>query len=353
MEATPASIPSRTIGIDLGDTSSCFCVLDQEGRVLEEGVVEMREAVLKERFANSAPARVVIEASGPSHWVQRCLSACGLDVVVANPRHLRMISQNERKCDRNDARLLARVGRVDPELLHPVALRSEKCFAARVLLGARAQLVATRTRLIGLIRFECKVVGGRIEKCEPTCFHERARTQLPECLRSALEPLLGVLAELHVRIRSYDKQIASLCKTQFPVTRLLRQVAGVGPVVALTYAATIDDPRRFKDSRSVGAYLGLVPRSRQSGGSSPQLRITKAGDTHLRHLLVSAAAYILRRSSPDSDLKRYGARIGRTGSARDRARARVAVARKLANLLHRLWVTGEVYEPLYATKRAA
>ena len=160
-----------------------------------------------------------------------------------------------------------------------------------------------------------------------------------------MQPLLEVLDELQKRIDGYDKEVARLCTEQFPETQVLTQIHGVGPLVALTYAVTIDKPERFERSRNVGSYLGLTPRSYQSGDRSPQLRISKAGDGALRTLLVGAAAYILRKTSPNCDLKRYGNRIARGGSTRDRARARVAVARKLAVLLHRLWSTGEVYDP--------
>ncbi len=220
-------------------------------------------------------------------------------------------------------------------------------------MSARSQLVMTRTRLINLVRFEAKVVGRPICRCSPEIFHRRARTELTDTLRSALEPLLDVLAEIQERIRSYDREVSRLCLQEYPETRVLRQVQGVGALVALTFVATIDDPSRFTRSRSVGAYAGLTPRSYQSGDRDPQLRISKAGDGELRRLLVGAAAYVMRKSSPDCDLKRHGLRIARGNSKRDRARARVAVARKLAVLLHRLWIHGEVYDPGHAQKPAA
>lgn len=353
MDQHTSEIPTRTLGIDLGDKTSTYCLIDAEGRVVEEGVVETVREALVGRFQGHAPARVVIEASPQCHWVANVLEASGHEVVVANPRHLRMISQSERKCDRNDARLLARIGRVDVKLLHPVTRRNQASFLVRALLSARTQLVGTRTRLINFVRFECKVVGARIPKCEPPCFHRRARTLIPDCLSATLLPLLDVLNDLNERIRGYDKQVLQLCRKEHPATGALRQVPGVGPLISLMYVATIEDPKRFRDSRAIGAYLGLVPRSYQSGDSNPQLRISKAGDGELRHLLVSAASYIMRRASPDCDLKRFGERLARSGSSRDRGRARVAVARKLAALLHRLWLTGEVYDPLYMAKRAS
>ena len=346
------AVPTRTIGIDLGDIESAYCVLDGTGEIIEQGSVRNERQALEARVGVGSPARVVIEASCQSQWMSRFLTSLGHEVIVANPRQVHLISKSDRKSDRNDARLLARLGRMDPELLRPVSTRSEKSATIRALLRARSQLVATRTRLVNMVRAETKVTGNRIPKCSAESFHRQARPHLPTPIRTALEPVLDVLAELQLRIVAYDKEIVRLSAEEYPEAQVLRQVMGVGPLVALSYVVTIDDPHRFSRSRSLGSFLGLVPRSFQSGDRNPQLRISKAGDGELRRLLVGAAAYVLRKSSPDCDLKRYGTRVARGESPRDRARARVAVARKLAVLLHRLWLTGEVYDPNYAAKHA-
>jgi transposase len=132
----------------------------------------------------------------------------------------------------------------------------------------------------------------------------------------------------------------------------LRQVEGVGPLTALTFVLTLEDPYRFEKSRSVGAYLGLVPASDKSGDRDPQRRISKEGDEMLRKLLVGSAHYILGPFGGDSDLRRHGEKIASRGAKNAKKRAAVAVARKLAVLLHRLWVTGEVYDPLYNAHRS-
>jgi transposase len=154
------------------------------------------------------------------------------------------------------------------------------------------------------------------------------------------------------RIDRMDGQIESLCREQYPATRLLRQITGVGPVVALSFVLTIDDPKRFRSARDVGAYLGLVPRKRSSGKCDPQMHITKAGDRDMRRLLVNAASYILGHFGPDCDLRRFGQRMaGADGNKNAKKRARVAVARKLAVLMHHLWRTAVVYDALYLAKR--
>ena len=348
-----STAPSRTIGIDLGDRESVFCELDDAGKVLERGSVCNTHAAFEQHFGTKSSARVVIEASCQSQWICRCLEELGHQVIVANPRQVELISKSNRKSDHNDAELLARIGRMDPQLLSPVTMRSEESAAVRTMLRARSQLVSIRTRLVNMVRSETKVTGSRIPTCSAKSFHRQARPHLPAALRSTLEPVLDVLAELQLRIEAYDKDVDQLCAEKYPATQVLRQVKGVGPLVALTYVVTIDDPRRFPRSRALGSFLGLVPRSFQSGDRDPQLSISKAGDREMRKLLVGAASYVLRKPSPACDLKRYGMRIARGGSKRDGARARVAVARKLAVLLHRLWLTGEVYDHDYAVRQAA
>jgi transposase len=171
-----------------------------------------------------------------------------------------------------------------------------------------------------------------------------------ERLQKALCGLLNEIEHLTATLRDYDEQISQL-SDRYPETRRLRQVYGVGELVALTYVLTIEDPTRFRRSREVGPYLGLRPRERQTGQSRPQLGITKEGDRYLRTLLVQSAHCMFRKNAPDSDLKRFGEKLAARGGKNARKRAVVAMARKLAVLLHLLWTTGAVYERLYLAKR--
>jgi transposase len=211
-------------------------------------------------------------------------------------------------------------------------------------------LVAARTKLINHVRGAVKSLGSRLTRCSAEAFPGRAAAELPELLRPALRPLLEVITELTQRIRTADQGLAALVRTRYPIAVRLQQPAGVGPLTALAYVLLIEDPRRFRRSRAVGAYFGLVPQLDESSDSTPQLRISKAGDVLGRRLLVSAAQYILGPFGPDCDLRRFGSAIAQRGGKNAKKRAVIAVARKLAVLLHHLWVSGATYDPDYLLK---
>jgi transposase len=210
-------------------------------------------------------------------------------------------------------------------------------------------LIRSRTQLINHIRGTVKSFGARLPKCSAESFHKKvAENQLPHELAEALEDVVATIGSLTERIRDYNKRIERVCEESYPEeTGLLRQVPGVGALTSLTFVLTLEDPRRFEKSRSVGAYLGLVPGKDQSGESDPGKRISGEGDEMLRRLLVGSAHYILGPFAPDSDLRRHGQKIASRGGKNAKKRAIVAVARKLAVVLHRLWVSGECYEPLH------
>jgi transposase len=279
------------------------------------------------------------------------LEECGHEVLVANARRLRLIYSNKRKTDEIDAENLARLARLDPKLLYPVRHRGEDSQAHMASIRSRQALIACRTQLVNHVRGAVKSFGARLPKCPARSFHKRAQEHIPEALRPALEPVLEQIASLSERIRDYDRRLVAISLEHYPETALLRQVEGIGSLTALTFVLTVEDPHRFEKSRSVGAYLGLVPATDRSGDSDPQKRISKEGDQMLRKLLVGSAHYILGPFGSDSDLRRHGEKIASRGAKNSKKRAAVAVARKLSVLLHRLWVTAEVYDPLHNTHR--
>lgn len=346
---TTVQVPT-TIGLDLSDRVSHFCALGGDGRVVETGKVQSQRAALSVLFERWKGCRLVIEAGGHSPWISRLGKECGLEVVVSNPRRVELISKNDRKTDRTDAELLARLGRSDLELLSPITHRSLEAQSHLAVRDARNAAVGARTALINFVRGKLKSSGGRAPKCSPECFDRRALAAIPAELEPAVRPMLLLIEQINWQIKGFDRELQRLCDERYPVTKLLRQVPGVGPIVSLSLVLTIDDAKRFK-GREVGAYLGLVPRKKSSGQSDPKLHITKAGDREMRRLLVLAANYILGRFGPDCDLRRFGRKLCADGSSANKKRARVAVARKLAVLLHRLWTNGECYDPLYLAKK--
>lgn len=338
------------IGVDLGDREAWFCVVEAHGEVVERGRVSMTERAMRKEFEGRESTRIAIEVGTHSPWVSRALEEWGHEVVVANPRQLPLIFQSNKKSDGLDAEHLARLARFDPSLLAPVRHRSREAHADLAVLRSRDALVGVRTNLVNHARGTVKAFGSRLPGSSTHYFHKRVVDEVPEELRPALYPVLEVLAGVTKRIDELEKRIENLCENKYPETMRLRQVHGVGPLTALAYVLVLEDPRRFHDSRTVGSYLGLRPRQQDSGEQEPQLRITKAGDVFLRRLLVGAAQHILGPFGTDSDLRRWGLRLCARGGRNAKKRAVVAVARKLAVLLHKLWLTGEVYEPLRNSK---
>jgi transposase len=345
--------PKVTAGLDLGDKYSYLCLIDQEsGQVIEEGRLRTTPEAFRRRFASEQPPmRIAIESGTHSPWASRVLEECGHEMLVANARKLRLIYANKRKTDEVDAENLARLARLDPKLLYPLNHRGEGSQAHLAIIRSREALVSTRTQLVNHVRGAVKSFGARLPKCPARSFHKRAPEHIPEALRPALGPILETIGSLTERIREYDRQLETVCQEHYPETELLRQVEGIGTLTALTFVLTLEDPYRFERSRSVGAYLGLVPATDQSGDRDPQKHISKEGDEMLRKLLVGSAHYILGPFGSDSDLRRHGEKIASSGGKNAKKRAAVAVARKLAVLLHSLWVSGEVYDPLRNTHR--
>ncbi|HKR82665.1 MAG TPA: IS110 family transposase [Terriglobales bacterium] len=338
-----------TIGLDLGDRSSWYCVLDGTGAVVLEQKLGTTSKAIEEVFGGMPRSRIALETGTHSPWVSRLLSELGHEVIVAHARNVRLIGESRRKDDRLDAKTLARLARIDPQLLCPVKHRSAKAQRHLTEIRARAGLVRARTALINVARGLTKSYGERLRGCNARNLNPQQAEGLSPELRAALEPLLEELESLSEHIREYNQRIECIAEEHYPETALLKQVKGVGTLVALTYMLTLEDPHRFSKSRDAGCYAGLQPGRRNSGQSEPQMRISKEGDAYLRGLLVQSAHHILGPFGADSDLRRWGLKLAERGGKNGKKRAIVATARKLAVLLHRLWVSGEVYEPFYTS----
>lgn len=338
-----------TIGMDLGDKYHIAVVFDAKGNELEVGKVINTKAGIRKYFTRYKGSTVAIEAGTHSPWISRLLDQMGCSVLVGNPRKLRFIWDSQDKSDERDARMLGMVCRIEPRLLCPLHHRGRQAQADLVILKSRDMLVKSRNKLINHARGVVKANGERLPCCSTDSFAKRCADQVPADLWPALEPIFNIIAQLREQIHELDAKIDQMCRQQYPETARLRQVAGVGPVTALSYVLIIEDPGHFRKSRQVGPYLGLTPRRDQSGKTDKQLRITKAGNKYLRQLLVGCAHYILGPFGPDSDLRRHGLSIAARGGKNAKKRAAVAVARKLSVLLHRLWISGQAYQPFYGT----
>jgi transposase len=233
----------------------------------------------------------------------------------------------------------------------PIRHRTEEAQMDLVLIRVRERFVAARTMLINTARGIVKSLGHRLPECGADAFAKRCRLYLPAKVADILSPLLTQVASLTDQIKQYDALIVDLADSKYPETVVMRGVGGVGALTAVSYVLTLGDPKRFVKSRDVGCYLGLCPRRSQSGERDPQLGITKAGNRYLRKTLVQCAQHILGHLGKDSALKRWGWKLAERGGKNSKKRAIVAVARKLAVLLHRLWVTQKPYDPFYGVSR--
>jgi transposase len=325
-----------TIGMDLGDRFTYYCILDEAGEVVAEQKLLTTKSAIQRVFGRMPRCRVALETGVHSPWVSRLLTALGHEVIVAHARNVRLIGESSRKDDRLDARKLARL---DPRLLSPVQHRSAEAQIHLTVIRARAALVGARTALVNSY-------GEQLRKCGTQQVSKDLAAGVSAELRAALEPLLAEVASLNQRIAEYDRRIEQIATEVHPEVALLKQIKGVGTLIALTYVLTVADPHRFRRSRDVGCYLGLRPGRRNSGNRRPQLHISKKGDRYLRTLMVQGAHYILDPFGQDSDLRHWGLKLSERGGSNAKKRAVVAVARKLSVLLHKLWVSGEVYQPL-------
>lgn len=352
-KSSKKSVSSKTmseevaaIGLDLSDRTGRFYAIDEEGLKIAEGTVLLVAPELQRWAMTIRKTVIAIEAGTHSPWISRLLEACGHEVIVANPVKVALITKNVQKSDPVDAEYLARLARLDRELLFPIQHRGEAAQIDLQVIRSREIAVQSRTKLIGHVRGAVKSLGFRLAKCSAEAFVNTTRESIPESLSSALGPMFTVIEQLNKTIAGYDRAIDRMVETRYPEVEKLTQVRGVGNLTGLTYVLVIEDARRFRRSRAVGAFLGLTSKKDQSGQSDPERGITKAGDRLLRRLLVQSAQYMLGPFGQQSDLRDHGDRIAARGGKKAKRRAVIAVARKLSVLLHRLWVSGQTYEPL-------
>jgi transposase len=353
-QSTEKARKRLTVGLDLGDRGSSWCALDADGEVIGRGEVVSEKQPLEHFFSRIPVGLVALEVGTHSPWVSRLLEELGHEVIVANAHRVKLISASSKKNDRRDAEFLARLARADLKLLAPIQHRGKAAQADLAAVRVRAKLVEMRTTAINTARGLAKSFGQRLPKCDADNLCKEHARELEPGIREHVERLLGVVEVLTKQIEESDQELKKISAERYQLeTERLTQVSGVGTVTGLTFVLTLDDATRFEKSRDVGCFVGLRPKSKQSGASEPEMRISKEGDGYLRTLLVQSAQYILSKRGPDTDLKRWGTQLAAKGKKNAKKRAVVAVARKLAVLLHRLWVSGERYEELRHNRPAA
>lgn len=334
------------IGLDVSDRKSAAIGLDEAGTIVMREEVPTREPALTAWASAMAPTVIALEAGPHSPWMSRLLTRCGHEVIVGNPAKIPSISRSRSKTDWRDAEQLARLARFDRKMLHQIRHRSEETQKDLQLIRSRDAVVRARSKLVSHVRATVKAHGHRIDRCSTDAFAKRARTTLHEDLLEIVEAVLVSIDGLSATIGSYDQRIEKLARTKYPDTAWLQQIKGVGALTALAFMLILEDASRFTSSRMVGPYLGLTPGRDQSGEIDPQKGISKEGDRLMRRLLVQSAHYILGPFGIDCDLRRHGRAIAERGGKNSKKRAAVAVARKLAVLLHHLWISKETYVPL-------
>jgi transposase len=330
--------------VDVGDRFSRYCILDAQAEVIEEGRIATTEKGFRQQFADVRRCRIAFECGTHSPWISRLLAQWGHQVLVANAREVPTITHSVSKNDRRDAEQLARLAHADPRLLKPIRHRSAAQQRDLNWLRARDTLVRSRTLIVNSLRGMVKSAGGRLPQCSTESFPAQAPACLPPDIAPVAAPLLDLLTALNAQIAALDVQIEALA-ARHPEIRLLRTVPGVGPLVAAAYVLTLGEHQAIARSRQAGAWLGLRPGRKQSGDCDPQRSISKTGDRYLRRLLVQSAHYTLGKFARDSALRRWGLKLAGTGNQGAKKRAVVAVARKLAVILHAMWRTGQSFQP--------
>lgn len=346
VSATPAKpLPAGpfTVGMDLGDRKHSVCVLDGAGRVIHKARIANDRPELRALAQQWKGALFVMEVGGHSPWISRYMEGLGCRVIVANARKVRAIYQSERKDDDRDAEQLARIARVDASLLYPVQHGTEQEQRDMLAIKLRDALVSSRVGLINAVRFTLKSLGYTV--CNPATerFHKKVREEVPDAVQRVIEPMLAVLEATTEQIKVMEREIARLIKEQYREAQRLEQIPGVGPVTSLCFVLKVGDAQRFGRVRDIGAYLGLVPKRDQSGKVDKELGISKCGDRTLRRLLVNCAQYIMGPFGPPGALRSCGERLAGT-TAKEKKRAVIAVARKLAVVMLSMWKNGSAYE---------
>ena len=338
------------VGLDVSLKEASICVVDGKGSLVVEGVVASNPGEIAAFLMSNAPAsvRVGLETGPTATWLWHELRVLGFPVICIDARHAKAaLSMQINKSDRNDALGLARI--MQCGWYKEVQVKSLDSHGVRALLNSRALLVKIKRDIENQIRGLLKNLGLLIGKVRGKAFTLRVEELMSDnpVLAAAIGPLLAVRETVRGEIVAFDRKLLRLARDHTESRRLMT-VPGVGPITTLAFLSAIDDPGRFKPSRSVGAYVGLTPRRHASGEVDWTGRISKCGDAMLRSYLFDAAGVLLTRVPKWSALKAWGLKLAKRGGLK---KAKVAVARKLAVILHRMWCDGTDFQ--WSSKEAA
>lgn len=331
------------VGLDVSQRETAVCVIDEEGKRVWQGTCRSTPEAITELLRSKAPlaGKVAMETGPLSVWHWHELKAAGVPIVCIHARHAKAaLSMQVNKTDANDAFGLAQIVRTG--WYRPVDVKSMESHKLRLLLAARARMVSMRTALYSQIRGLLKTFGVVLAPGKGSSFEQLVLSGVPEdrYVAMVIESLLSTWRHMSAELKKFNREIARAAR-EMPACRRLMTVPGVGPLTSVAFATTVDKPGRFRRSKDLGPYLGLTPRQYQSGEVDRAGSISKCGDRMTRSLLFEAAGVLLFRNKQTSALKEWGLRLSRRAGTR---KARVAVARKLAVLLHRLWTRGCVFE---------
>jgi transposase len=326
-------------GLDVSLEMTSVCIVDGAGKVISEAKVASEPAAVMQYLTGLGLGieRVGLEAGALSEWLAGALLEAGVPVICMEARQVKAaLSAMTVKTDRRDALGIAQIARTG--WFRAVHLKSTESQEMRTLLAARRHLVRQVADGEQLIRGLLRPLGLKIGPVTRRRFADRVRELVEgrEALQTIMEPLLAALAACMEQLARLHVRVLEAVRTD-PVCRRLTTMPGIGPVIALTYRTAIDDPTRFRHSKAVGAYLGLTPRKYQSGEIDRTGRITKAGDGDARAALFEAANVAMRPSTRWSGLKAWATRVAQRQGGK---RAKVALARRMACVLHRMWVDG-------------
>lgn len=344
------------VGLDVGVNMTAICAIDNSGVIIDEINISTSVEEIDQYLKTLNRKRIeliAMEAGATSTYLTRGLSYLKYPVALFECRQIsKYLTLKQNKTDRNDARCIAEVARSGRSAISEVIIKTQECQRIRSLLATRQQLVRMRVGLESAIGSQFNLYGGKLRRSRSgIILRQNVNSEITRILeeqavdlRLDIEPIVSICENLRTYIEHLDRTLSEMANA-IEICRRFMEIPGVGPIIALSFYSAICDPHRFKKCNDVGAYLGLVPRIRQSGGSIARFRISRMGNTMTRQHMSTAAMILLRSTTKSSQLKNWGVELrGRRGAGR----ARLAVARKLSVIMLAMWKHDTAFDPFHS-----